>query len=315
VTTCWILAALAAPPTDAFDKVVKLYGAELGRIGGYGTGVLVSPDGRILTGFSAMLQGESVTAVLSDGRRRPAKTVAVDPRLGVALLQIEGRKLPYFETSSAPEVAVGDVVYALSNQFSIAAGDEPVSVQRGVVSARTSLAGRLGIRDTLEIADAIVLDAPANNPGAAGGAVVDAQGRFVGLLGRELKSPTTQTWIHYALAARALKTFVATAAPSPPRPDDKPPERPSTLRGVLLLPDLLDRTPPFVDGVEPGSLAEAAGLRADDLIVLADGVSVGSARDFRAAVARTPRDKPIRLVVRRAGELTSATLPPEAPAP
>ena len=92
---------------------------------------------------------------------------------------------------------------AFSNLFGIATGDEPVSMLHGVVSAVAPLDARRGAFATNFRGDVYVVDAAANNPGAAGGALTDSQGRLLGMLGKELRSSLTGTWLNYALPVSA----------------------------------------------------------------------------------------------------------------
>src|SRR5438128_1171741 len=87
-----------------------------------------------------------------------------------------------------PMVKTGTGVLAFSNQFEIATRDEPVSIQRGLVQAITKLKGRRGIHEANFSGTVYVLDAITNNPGAAGGALTDRNGKLLGLIGRELKN-------------------------------------------------------------------------------------------------------------------------------
>ena len=94
-----------------------------------------------------------------------------------------GFDLPYFDFAEAakrPHAAVGDWVLALSNTFEIALRDEPLSVQRGVVMAYTKLAGRRGVFEFPYTGDVYVVDMIMNNPGAAGGALIDRKGNLLG---------------------------------------------------------------------------------------------------------------------------------------
>src|SRR5947209_12431007 len=115
------------------QKLVKLFGS--GGFKGlvsYGTGVLVSPDGYILTIASPMLDTQDLRVHLYDGRRFHAKVIVVEPELDVALVKIDkAGDLPYFDMAQAaqrPLVANGTGVLAFSNLFEVATRDEPVSV-------------------------------------------------------------------------------------------------------------------------------------------------------------------------------------------
>ena len=199
------------------QKLVKLFGSGGFRgIANYGTGILVSPDGHILTVASQMLDTSELSVHLSDGRRMQAVVVVIEPELDVALVKIkvEGKKpdeptgldLPYFDFAGrgeAPPAEPGDWVLAFSNLFEIAMRDEPMTVQRGVVAAYTKLHGRRGIFDFPYTGDVYVIDAITNNPGAAGGALTDRKGNLLGIIGKELRNGLSETWINYAIPVEA----------------------------------------------------------------------------------------------------------------
>src|SRR5205085_9038884 len=161
------------------QKLVKLFGAGGFRgSANYGTGILISPDGHILTCASQMLESSEIVVHLSDGRRMRAGVLVVEPELDIALLKIkvEGKKpdeptgldLAYFDLAEAakrPKAQPGDWVLGFSNEFEIAMRDEPVSVQRGVIAAYAKLHGRRGIFDFPYTGDVYVIDAITNNPG------------------------------------------------------------------------------------------------------------------------------------------------------
>jgi serine protease Do len=263
-----------------------------------------------------MLQTDSIRVVLSDGRRRDAKVVAIDSIRQLAMLKIDAGRLAFFELRERAASDPGDVVYAIGNAFNIAAGDEALSVQRGTIAGRARLNARAGVREIAVPDEMLLLDAAVNNPGSAGGAVVDAKGRLAGLLGKELRDAASETWIHYAVPTDVVKPFVdraianQRAAPEVAKMDL--PAQNGGMRGIIPLPEVLDRTPPYVDGVEIGSPAAVAGLQPDDLIVFVGEQVVRSLSDLRSALARAPRTEPVKLVVQRSGALVTLELPAEA---
>ena len=164
---------------------------------------------------------------------------------------------------------------AVSNIFGVATGNEPASVQKGTVSAVTRLEARRGAFETPYRGPVYVLDVTTNNSGAAGGALVTRRGELAAMLGKELRNSLNNTWLNYALPIAELRgsveqiragRFVARSEGE----TAKRPERPVDLAslGIVLIPDVLERTPPYVDHVRPGSPAAAAGIRPDDLILL-----------------------------------------------
>lgn len=284
----WLLAQPPSPHTGSFaktarevqSKVVKIYGAG-GYIGvtDWCSGVLVSPDGWILTVYSPTLDTENLRVHLYDGTRHECDLVAAEPLLDAALIKIrEGDKkfrdlpLAYFDLERAtPKVQVGDWVLAFSNCFQIATREEPLTVQRSVIAAITPLAARRGIHELPYQGTVYILDGITNNPGSHGGALVTRRGELIGLIGKEVRNTLTETWVNYAIPIDALKEFVSKARKGEYKPlERKKPvvEDRGGFTGIVLVPNILDRTPPYVDEVLPGSPADKAGLRPDDLIVM-----------------------------------------------
>lgn len=299
----------------AARKVVKVYGA--GGVRGleaYQSGVLVSPEGHIVTVMSTVLDAEAIDCVLDDGRRYQATLKGIDPQRELAMLTIEGEELPAFVVDEAAPLAVGSRIYALSNLFGVAVGDERVSVQQGVIAAFVPLAARRGAYEAPFQGDVYILDCTTNNPGSPGGALVDRQGRLVGIIGKELRSAASGVWLNYALpaaeVARSYRQMLAGEAIAPPPADTAPTVFDPLALGVVLVPDLLDKTPPFVESVRGGSAAARAGLVADDLLVAVNGRAVASRAAVRQALALVPEGDPVRVTVVRQGALVDCDLGP-----
>ena len=295
---------------SAFEKVVKIRG-----VGGYSgledyqSGLLISPDGHVLSALTVALDTDEINVTLDDGRRLPATLVGADPGLDVALLKLEADGLPYFDLGQGAKPAVGARVLALSNLFGVAVGNEPVSVQHGVVSAATQLAAGRGVFESPYRGPIYVLDASTNNPGAAGGALLDRDGRLAGMLGKELQNKLNRTWLSYAIPTAELKKSVDrilsgrfTAEAAKGRKKASKPIALGTL-GVTLVPDVLYRTPPYVDSIRPASAADKAGLRADDLIVLVGDRLVQSCKQLEEELSYLPAGSALYVTVMRGNEL------------
>ena len=297
-------------------KLAKVYGA--GGVRGleaYQSGLIVSADGYVLTVWSYVLDSDVVNVTLDDGRKFDAQLVGADPRLEIALLKIDATELPYFNLDASIEMSAGDRVLAFSNLFGVATGNEAASVLHGIVSAKTKLAARRGAFQTPYQGDVYVLDAMTNNPGAAGGALTDRQGRLAGLLGKELRNSLNNTWLNYALPAGELVAAVEDikAGKTRPRSADEDAKRPADAHdlatlGVVLVPDVLPKTPPFVDRVQRGSPGEKAGLKPDDLILFVNGRIVSSCRGLTDEVRLIDRVEELRLTVQRDSELLEIVL-------
>jgi serine protease Do len=301
-------------------RIVKIYGAGGFRgLEAYQSGMLVSPEGHILTAWSYVLDTDYITAVLDDGRKLEAKLVGADPRLEVAVLKVEGENLPFFDLAKAVSAEPGDRVLALSNAFGVAQGNERASVQQGVISVNSNLSARRGVFETPYRGRVYVVDAVTNNPGAAGGVLVSRRGELLGMLGKELKNSLNNTWLNYAVPIDELRAsvdeiragrFVARTAEE----GEKKPERAHQLAnlGLLLVPDVLERTPPFVDGVAPQSPAMQAGLQPDDLIVLLGDRLIQSCKNLAGELEYIDHEDSITLTIIRGSELLELTIKPPA---
>ncbi len=152
------------------QRVVKIFGAGgLAGLHAYGTGFLITPDGHVATVLSHVLDSDVVNVVLSDGRRQIGRVVGTDVDLDLAIIKIEGGGLPFFDLFKAVEASPGTRVLAFSNMFKVASGNEPLTVQRGVVAAKSKLSARRGRFAAPYRGEAYLVDAVTNNPGAAGG--------------------------------------------------------------------------------------------------------------------------------------------------
>lgn len=323
-----IASALGAVPAAAADlhqtisqsqkKIVKLYGAGgLRGLEAWQTGLLISEDGFILTVWSYVLDADRITAVLDDGRRFDARLVGADPSLEVAVLKIEGEDLPAFDLAKAVTVGAGARVVALSNVFGVAQGNEPATAQAGVVTAVTQLAARRGVFETPYRGPVYVVDAVTNNPGAAGGAIINYRGELVAMIGKELKNSLNNTWLNYAVPISELRKSVGEIRAGKfvtrqPSETEKKPAHAHTIAGlgVLLLPDILERTPPFVDHVQDQSPAARAGVQPDDLIVLVGDRLIQSIKNLHSELEYIDHEDPVKLTVIRGHELVEIVITP-----
>lgn len=309
---------LSAMVEQAQQRVVKIYGAGgLSGLEAYQSGFLVSPEGHVATVWSYVLDVEP-TVVLDDGRRFDSEIVGFEPKLGLAVLKIDAAGLTYFPVQDDTEVRWGDPVLAVSNLFGIAAGNEPASALQGRVAALTTLDARRGTFETSYRGDVLVLDLIANNPGAAGGALVDAEGRLVGMLGKELRDAETGVWLNYALPASALRKTIgdiiagrqtAAAEEDSPMLDREDAHSAETL-GLVMIPNVLEKTPAFVDAVSAGSPAARAEVRPDDLILLINGRRIEHQRSMIEALRRIDRRDPVEITVQRGNDIIPLTLRP-----
>lgn len=341
-----MFAAASAPAAEPVSKVadqvnekmVKIFGSGGFRgVVNYSTGILVSPDGHILTVASQTLDTSELIIHLYDGRKMKATVVVTEPELDIALLKIkvEGKKpeepsgldLPYFdfeESLKRPPAVAGDWILGFSNQFEIATRNEPMSVQQGAITSYSKLHGRRGIFDFPYTGDVYVVDAITNNPGAGGGALTDRKGQLLGIIGREIKNTLSETWINYAIPLNAkvdlkdgektvtvtLPEFVSKAMKGQYKPVVKPIVALTAggFHGIKFVPNILERTPPYIDELFPNSPAAKAGVQINDLVSFLDGEPIYSIKAFNDFLRKTRPGMTLRLEVRRGDNLQTIEL-------
>jgi serine protease DegQ len=148
-----------APPEDQPQRENSL-----------GSGVIVSPEGLILTNHHVIEAADDIEVALADGRTVPARVVGSDPETDLAVVKVEMKNLPSITFGRSETLSVGDVVLAIGNPFGVGQ-----TVTQGIVSALGR--NHLGI-NTFE--NFIQTDAPIN-PGNSGGALIDTDGNMIGL--------------------------------------------------------------------------------------------------------------------------------------
>ncbi|HKB40796.1 MAG TPA: trypsin-like peptidase domain-containing protein, partial [Gemmataceae bacterium] len=290
------------------NKMVKLFGSGGFRgLAHYGTGILVSADGYILTVATPMLDTRDLRVHLSDGRRYHAKLVVQESALDVALVKIDTKdklELPFFDIAAEakkPMAEPGTYILGFSNQFEIATRDEPMSVQRGIISAITQLKGRRGVHQASFHGNVYVLDAVTNNPGAAGGLLTTRKGQVLGLIGKELRNELTNTWINYAIPIQttakvldkdekertiSIVEIVEKKEKYVPPPKALNTDLADNYHGITLVANVVELTPPYIEEVAPGSPAAKAGLQPDDLIVYVNGEQAGNITELEKLFGR-----------------------------
>ncbi len=331
---------------DANKKLVKVFGAGgFSRLNNFGSGILISKDGHILTVASQLLDTSELVVHLYDGQRLKAQVIVTEPLLDIALIKIrlDGKKidesnglnLAFFDFDAAVKrgpAAPGDWILGMSNTFEIALRDEPLSVQRGVVSAYTKMAGRRGIFEFPYTGDVYIVDAITNNPGAAGGALLDKKGELLGIIGRELKNSLTETWMNYAIPVVGKTEFKEKVTVKDKDGKDVEEEKTSTISvpefvalamqgkykkkkiedfigqggylGIIFVPNILERTPAYVEDLVPNSPADKAGLRPDDLVSFIDGEPIISIKALEEYMRKHTRPgQKVALEVRRGESL------------
>ena len=246
-----------------------------------GSGVIISPDGYILTANHVIANAEEIKiAVLGNKNEYVAKVVGADPDTDVAVLKIDEKNLPAITLGNSAELEVGDIVLAIGNPFNISQPGQTPTVTMGIVSAlgRSGL-GFNGYENFIQTDAAI-------NPGNSGGPLVDAEGRLVGINTAIETSSEGNEGIGFAvpvnLARHVAERLIAggkvTRGYLGVYPEDITP-------GLAYSFNLNTENGALIGYVEPGTPADKAGLKSEDVITAFNGERINDANDLLLAVA------------------------------
>ena len=314
------LPAETAVVSSTQQVVVKLFGASAGTLDSYGSGVLISSDGHLLTVWNHLVNTGYLTAVVADGRRFPVKAVGTSQKHDLALLKLECDSddvFPFVDWRRFSEATAGESILAFSNMYRVATGDEPVSVMHGVVAAEVKLEAGLGRWQFPVQSPVYVLDAVTNNSGAAGGLLTTTNGQPLGLLGRELRHRDTGMWVNYAVPWKTLQPAIAALLSGErisSREDNNNDVKPMTDRtltsvfGLTMVPAILPNTPAYVDRIVPDSAADKTGLQRGDLVLMVQDNVVRSVEDLRKVFSTFRTGQAVALTVSRSDQLQQLSL-------
>src|SRR5262249_35782526 len=257
-----------------------------------GSGVIVSPEGYILTNNHVVDGANEVIVTLHDKREMKARVIGTDPRTDIAVLKIDRSNFPALTLADSSKVEIGDVVLAIGNPFGVGQ-----TVTAGIVSATGR--GGLGIE---QVEDFIQTDAPIN-PGNSGGALVDDEGHLIGIntaiiAGNSGGNQGIGFAVPINLARHDMDQIIAHG---------------KVERGYLgILPQ--DVTPAMakafnarvegalVGDVTANSPASRAGLQQGDIILAVNGEQVNDANQLRLKIGQINPTAKVDLKVLREGK-------------
>ncbi|MDO9216984.1 MAG: Do family serine endopeptidase [Lacisediminimonas sp.] len=260
-----------------------------------GSGVIVSPDGFVLTNNHVVEAADEIEIALSDGRTAPAKLVGTDPETDLAVVKIDLKSLPAITLGSLDQARVGDVVLAIGNPFGVGQ-----TVTMGIVSALGR--NHLGI-NTFE--NFIQTDA-AINPGNSGGALIDANGNLLGINTAIYSRSGGSLGIGFAIPVTTVKTVMESIIKNGQvirgwigvEPQDITPELAESF-------GLAKRSGTIIAGVLKGGPADRAGMRPGDILIAVDGKKLGNTTEMLNSIAQLkPGDRARLSILRREVEST-----------
>lgn len=254
-----------------------------------GSGVVVSPQGYILTNNHVVEAADEIEVAFSDGRKAVAKVVGADPETDLAVIKVGLQSLPAVTLGHIEQAAVGDVVLAIGNPFGVGQ-----TVTMGIISAL----GRNHLNiNTFE--NFIQTDA-AINPGNSGGALIDANGNLLGINTAIYSRSGGSLGIGFAIPVSTVKTVM-----------DSIISHGTVVRGWIgvepqdITPELAEsfglnqKAGAIIAGVLKNGPADRAGMRPGDILVAVDGKPVGDTTEMLNLIAQLVPGKKSKITVQR----------------
>ena len=271
---------------------------EAQRASSLGSGVIVTSSGYVLTNNHVVETADEIEVALADGKKLLAKVVGNDPETDLAVLRIDGDKLPAIRFGSSEDLRVGDVVLAIGNPFGVGQ-----TVTSGIVSAL----GRTGLGiNTFE--NFIQTDA-AINPGNSGGALVDAAGNLVGINTAIFSRSGGSIGIGFAIPVSTAKMVLEQIV-----------KNGSVTRGWIGV-EVQEITPPIAEsfrlddprgaliaGVLHGGPADKAGVKPGDILVEVQGKPVADPAGMLNLIAALAPGQAAKLRLKRQGKDVEASI-------
>ncbi len=299
-------------PDELRDRMEEFFGKPFGPRGrgpanpfehrgprrGQGSGVIISPEGYIVTNNHVIANAREVTVTLPDKREFKGKIVGTDPKTDLAVVKVHAQDLPAIPWGDASQLQVGEYVLAVGNPFGLNS-----TVTLGIVSAVGR--GHMGIT---QYEDFIQTDA-AINPGNSGGALVNTKGELVGINTAIFSQTGGYQGVGFAVSTTMAKPIY-----------DSLVKTGKVVRGYLgiglqdLNQDLAksfslqDSRGALISDVKEGSPAEQAGLKQGDVIIEYHGAPVEDGGALQRLVTRTAVGAKVMLKVVRDGRERELTV-------
>jgi S1-C subfamily serine protease len=269
---------------------------------GAGSGVIITPDGYVLTNSHVVSGSDRIEVGLQDGRTLGARIIGNDPHSDLAVIRVDGSDtLPCAEFGDSTRLRAGQLVIAIGNPLGFQA-----TVTTGVVSAL----GRSLHTQTGRLIENVVQTDAALNPGNSGGPLVDFRGHIVGINTAIIAGSqgicfaipaNTAKWVAFQLIreGRVRRSYLGVSGQMVP-----------VNRRIAVYHKLELATAVRVMEIHAGTAAETAGIRAGDLIVRVGDVPIAHPDDLQRALGRHSVGEPLAVDVVRGSERETLTVHP-----
>jgi Do/DeqQ family serine protease len=274
-----------------------------------GSGVIVSPDGVIVTNNHVIEGMTEIKVVLSDRREFNAELVMADPQTDLAVLRIAiDEPLPYLAFANSDSIQVGDVVLAIGNPFGVGQ-----TVTNGIISALARTAVSVSDYQFFIQTDAAI------NPGNSGGALIDIDGRLVGVNTAIYSRSGGSNGIGFAIPSRLVQQVIKSAVSGTALVRPWIGASTTTVTADMAKALKLDRPAgAIIDDIWEKGPADVAGLKPGDVLLEVDGQPVYDAQALQYRIGVNNDGDRAEVVYVRDGKTRNATLalalPPETPA-
>ena len=268
---------------------------------GFGSGVILSDDGYIVTNNHVIDRAQNIKVILNDKREFEAQLIGTDPSTDIALLKIEAENLPFLTYGDSNNLKLGEWVLAVGNPFNLTS-----TVTAGIVSA---LGRNLQINDDTYSIEAFIQTDAAVNPGNSGGALVNQQGNLIGINTAIASRTGSYTGYSFAVPVSIVKKVVSDLKEFG--------EVQRALIGVNITDvnaqiaeelDLDKVEGIYVAGVPEGGAANEAGIKIDDVIINVDKTPVKNSAELQEKLSQFRPGDDVRVVVIRDGKEKQFTL-------
>ncbi len=268
------------------------------EVRGYGSGVIITSDGYIITNNHVIENADKVTVKLNDNREFDAQIVGRDPSTDIALLKVKGENLPFIKYGDSDQLKLGEWVLAVGNPFNLTS-----TVTAGIVSAK----GRaLGISDANYSIESFIQTDAALNVGNSGGALVNTSGQLVGITSAIISRSGDFAGNSFAIPVNIVKKVVEDLR--------RYGQAQRAILGVTIsevTPEIADKEGlkeikgAYITGISPKGSAYEAGLKEKDVITKVNNVPIASVPELQEQVGKfRPGDQTSVTYVRNGKETT-----------
>jgi len=284
-----------------FDEFFGLREQQQQLAQGYGSGVILSADGFIVTNNHVIEDAQKIKVILNDKREFEAKLVGTDPSTDIALLKVDAKELPFLTYGDSNILKLGEWVLAVGNPFNLTS-----TVTAGIISAR---ARNLGINENQMAIESFIQTDAAVNPGNSGGALVNQQGNLIGINTAIASGTGSYMGYSFAVPVSIVKKVV----------DDlkKFGEVQRALLGVNIgdvdaekAKELgLDKVEGvYIGGVPENGAARSAGIKEGDVIIQVENEPISNTAELQEKISQYRPGDAVKVVVVRNSEKKQFTV-------